>query len=44
MLVSHHDQVPVLVGANPAIEALVTVGDALVSCTMISVGVMFVRE
>lgn len=38
MLISHHDQVPVLVGANPTIKALIAFGDALVSRIMVSVG------
>lgn len=43
MLIAHHDEVPVLVGADPTIKALIAVGDALISCTMIAMGVMFVR-
>lgn len=38
MLIAHHDQIPVLVGSNPAIEALINVGNAFVSRTVISVG------
>ena len=42
MLVAHHDQVPVLVGVNSTVEALVAFGDALVPRAMVSVGMMFV--
>lgn len=42
MLIAHHNQVPVLVRANPAIKALIVLGDALVSCIIISVGGMYI--
>lgn len=37
MPIADHDQIPLLVGADSAIEALVVGGDALVSGTVISV-------
>ena len=37
MPIADHDQIPLLVGADPAIEAPVVGGDALVPRTMISV-------
>ena len=44
VLIAHNDQVPVLVRADPTIKAPVDIGNALVSCTVISVGVMRVRS
>ena len=40
MQVAHLDQIPVFVGANPTIKALIAVRDALVSRVVVSVGVM----
>lgn len=43
VLIAHHDQVPVLVGTDPTIKALIVVGDALVSRAEISVGRMLCK-
>ena len=44
MLITHNDQVPIFVGANSAIKALVVLGDALVPRVMIPVGGLYAHN
>ena len=44
VFITHNYQVPVLVGANPTIKALVSVGNAFVPCAVITVGAMCISN